>query len=729
VPRYSETTYEVHWLDGSNDPQYFDGADAKAIALRTAREAKANGDEVEVIKSVQTWVDKAAAGSLAPIDTKESIVRFSLDAATRQEIYTKAQNMKIGTKAAFSGGDWYTVAAHVGNNPAGERTFKDLDEAKAHAKVMLAAVKTTARGQAVVVDVYPVVNYSPQSSVLTLRASRVGAKAAFDRRIELDHWTSPKGTRYIAGIHVSGDGLGFHPFVTATYADGGDQLMSGNAPSFKSEKGARKWLANYLAQSYSRTGTFSRVGAKAAFAKWEETQTKKHGEPITEYTAKIGRDLWKIDTMPSVGDNYGALFRWDDLRGLRQISAGPIADLKRQAEEISRRGNDAIGNLLRGFSRAGAKAAFAHPTLDEVLRIAKQMTAQGNEAAAKTLIESWFREHGKDGTQSKSSRTGAKAKFGVMQVLRDKQKRWEKEAQLAESFGNEDAQAFSESMADAYEEGANAIKTMPIEKAVATIRSLRSEAASEILQVLRASFSRPAKSTHAADDVEQAYLRDIAELKGWIEKAYGGLRGSHANQLKARLEEVERDLAEYRRQRGKSTHAAPKFKIGDKVAVTHSSLVGTIVGFEPASELGNVQSRGKYDNLENKYHLKDDNGQSLNWHSEGRLVRASRSSAKATHATDNMYYTVAAHIGDQPAGERTTKSLDEAKAYAKAMLAALKPNAKGKPLVVDVYPVVNYSPQASVLSLKASRTSADSNRLTLAQRIAVEHDAKRMANR
>jgi uncharacterized protein YmfQ (DUF2313 family) len=50
--------------------------------------------------------------------------------------------------------------------------------------------------------------------------------------------------------------------------------------------------------------------------------------------------------------------------------------------------------------------AIAHPTLDEVLRIAKQMTAQGNEAAAKTLIESWFREHGKDGTQSKSSRAG-----------------------------------------------------------------------------------------------------------------------------------------------------------------------------------------------------------------------------------------------------------------------------------------------------------------------------------
>jgi len=120
-------------------------------------------------------------------------------------------------------------------------------------------------------------------------------------------------------------------------------------------------IARMIESAMSHRG-YSRTGAKAAFAKWEETQTKKHGEPITEYTAKIGRDLWKIDTMPSVGDNYGALFRWDDLRGLRQISAGPIADLKRQAEEISRRGNDAIGNLLRGFSRTGAKAKFSLPT-------------------------------------------------------------------------------------------------------------------------------------------------------------------------------------------------------------------------------------------------------------------------------------------------------------------------------------------------------------------------------
>jgi hypothetical protein len=73
-------------------------------------------------------------------------------------------------KAKFSGGNYYTVAVHIGNNPAGERTFQDLAEAKAHAKVMLDSAKAGARGKPVVVDVYPVVNYSPQAAVLTLKA-------------------------------------------------------------------------------------------------------------------------------------------------------------------------------------------------------------------------------------------------------------------------------------------------------------------------------------------------------------------------------------------------------------------------------------------------------------------------------------------------------------------------------------------------------------------------------
>lgn len=80
--------------------------------------------------------------------------------------------------------------------------------------------------------------------------------------------------------------------------------------------------------------------------------------------------------------------------------------------------------------------------------------------------------------------------------------------------------------------------------------------------------------------------------------------------------------------------------------------------------------------------------------------------AAKTKFAENTIYHVAAHIGNDPAGERTARSLDEAKAYAKAMLEAHKANAKGKPVVVDVYPVVNYEPKPAVLTLRASRPGA-----------------------
>jgi ribosomal protein S18 len=96
-----------------------------------------------------------------------------------------------------------------------------------------------------------------------LRSSRPGAKAKMDRRIEVDRWTSPKGTMYTAGIHQHGGGT-FQPFIVARYSDGGEQLMSGNAPSFKSEAGARKWLAKELQH---RKVTASRPGAKAKMGK------------------------------------------------------------------------------------------------------------------------------------------------------------------------------------------------------------------------------------------------------------------------------------------------------------------------------------------------------------------------------------------------------------------------------------------------------------------------------
>lgn len=107
----------------------------------------------------------------------------------------------------------------------------------------------------------------------------------------------------------------------------------------------------------------SRPGAKAKFAKWEVTPTKKNGVPIEEHTAKIGIDLWKIDTMPHAGVGVGSLYRWDKLRGLRLVSTGQVDLLKKQAEAISTK-KDAISDLMRGFSRPGAKVKMAANNVD-----------------------------------------------------------------------------------------------------------------------------------------------------------------------------------------------------------------------------------------------------------------------------------------------------------------------------------------------------------------------------
>ncbi|MEI6747218.1 MAG: hypothetical protein WCL34_14740 [Methylococcaceae bacterium] len=87
-------------------------------------------------------------------------------------------------------------------------------------------------------------------------------KAYFDKRIEVETWKSPKGTTLIAGLNQGSSGL-FQPFITATYLDGGQQLMTMNPPKFKTEGGARKWLS---AEITRRKTPNARQGSKAKFA-------------------------------------------------------------------------------------------------------------------------------------------------------------------------------------------------------------------------------------------------------------------------------------------------------------------------------------------------------------------------------------------------------------------------------------------------------------------------------
>ena len=67
---------------------------------------------------------------------------------------------------------------------------------------------------------------------------------------------------------------------------------------------------------------------------------------------------------------------------------------------------------------------------------------------------------------------------------------------------------------------------------------------------------------------------------------------------------------------------------------------------------------------------------------------------------ENVTYSVAAMIGSDPVGHRSVRSVEEAKAYAKQMLESFKSQAKGKPVLVEVYPVVNTEPKDAILVLR-----------------------------
>lgn len=108
-------------------------------------------------------------------------------------------------------------------------------------------------------------------------------KAYFDKRIEVETWKSPKGTTYIAGLDQGSSGL-FQPFITATYSDGGQQLMTGNPPKFKTEGGARKWLS---AEITRRKTPNARQGSKVKMGFLSGTKKQQ------------------IDYVFGVGTNYG----------------------------------------------------------------------------------------------------------------------------------------------------------------------------------------------------------------------------------------------------------------------------------------------------------------------------------------------------------------------------------------------------------------------------------------
>jgi hypothetical protein len=92
-----------------------------------------------------------------------------------------------------------------------------------------------------------------------IRFSRPGVKAEFVRFMDLETWKNSKGTVFTAGIEED-SGNRFTPYVTSRDSSGGLQLRTLSAPTFKTEKGARKWLNTWM---QSNKSTSSRPGVKA----------------------------------------------------------------------------------------------------------------------------------------------------------------------------------------------------------------------------------------------------------------------------------------------------------------------------------------------------------------------------------------------------------------------------------------------------------------------------------
>lgn len=260
--------------------------------------------------------------------------------------------------------------------------------------------------------------------------ARPSAKAAFATEV------GRKGNK-VAKISRDPNG-GWKAWVVQRGSTGVDEFedVLGNIRSYSTEEKAKRAVIAAL-----ETSGFSRPGAKAKMAKWTVTPTQKHGKDIEEHTAKIGRDHWKIDSMPHLGKSVGSLYRWDEMRGLRHISTGNIEQLKRQAEAISTK-QDALSDVMRGFSRPGAKASFAQ----DARAVAQEILRQLGGGRFMAMVGGKNAMHGTFGDRTKfytsMSRRGAKAKMGANEMstpeaIAKMMEAWNKiEAQAKKQFPN-----------------------------------------------------------------------------------------------------------------------------------------------------------------------------------------------------------------------------------------------------------------------------------------------------
>jgi hypothetical protein len=228
-----------------------------------------------------------------------------------------------------------------------------------------------------------------------------------------------------------------------------------------------------------------------------------------------------------------------------------------------------------------------------------------------------------------------------------------------------------------------------------------------------------------------------AQIGGVAEKSHG--RDFMWSQPMQNLEKAIRSAGQFSRAGAKSTHAAPrpKFNLGDKVAIMDGGRV---------LDTGVIDYAYGYDDFQEtyKYKVSTESGARKTWN-EGSLKKMSRAGAKAAFAHPSWsagilgketapqlaaYSWIDAHLGIN--GHRTQMLLADIAAEVHARNPALSIQQAIMKAAQEMVQkgVATYDIRALVEDKGwMSRAGAKSNGLTLAQRIAVEHDAKRMANR
>jgi hypothetical protein len=507
--------------------------------------------------------------------------------------------------------------------------------------------------------------------------SRTGAKAAFSSTPHKITYTDKSGKThtYMVSDKILRDMNG-----TKRYAE-----ASGAKPDFES--------LLRIGEKMGQVVRASRTGEKAAFAKWEETQTKKNGEPITEYTATVNGVAYMIEKPQRMATD-AKLFVWDELRGMQRIASGTVADLKAKAESMGKREARGVANIERiaNYSRNGAKAAFGlERSINIMLSDAKIPDSAFDWKNGFLIVDPEYHDRivevlkGYIPWELKSlprirkeqmSRTGAKAAFGVEQNSG-------KYTLILTDVPNAPKRTFNtlreaRNYHDAHNRGL-AARILSPDLGIAAEKSWGGE--------WEVYFSRTgAKSTHAANNVDlwNFLWRSDTSIARQNKKDFDTLK---------KYAQMALTLPDFT----PPTHA----QHGPSLHTMASDFLREINAWE--NQLHRYRNRAPWN--------------------------ASRLGAKSTHAADHVEESVNYLLRDI---RRAIDKKDIAKArrlHSDAL--RIEGHAAGSdagPLPSWIVSELDDLTQ-ELKALRMSRAGAKSDGLTLAQRIAVEHDAKRMANR